>query len=537
MSDKPTYEELKRRVQELARALKEQKGGDDAPSGQEQFISMLVDYSSDILVFIDRDGVQRFISSSAEKITGYTVEELQGPFADIIHPEDLPHVQAGFDKVLEHPEAVVTVHYRHKHKDGGYRHFETVGRNFLDDPLVRGIVANVRDITDRVSSEENQKALERQLQIAQKMEAVGTLAGGIAHDFNNLLAGIQGRADLMLMDKEADHADVIHLKEIEAYIRNASELTGQLLAIAKGGKYEAKPTDLNELIREASRMFSRTRKEITIHETYGAGLWPVEVDRGQIDQVLLNLYVNAWHAMGEGGDLYVETKNVVVDEDWTPHPELEPGRYVTFSVRDTGTGMDDAIMEKIFDPFFTTKEMGRGTGLGLASAYGIIRNHDGFIHVESRKDHGSRFTVYLPASQREVVEETQSSGALLTGSETILFVDDEDMLSQVAEDLLGRLGYRVLIARTGKEAIEIYQKNKDRIHLVLLDMIMPGMSGGETYDRLKAIDPDVKTLLCSGYSMDGQACAILERGCDGFIQKPFKTRELSRKLREILDQE
>lgn len=261
------------------------------------------------------------------------------------------------------------------------------------------------------------------------------------------------------------------------------------------------------------------------------------MDRGQIDQVLLNLYVNAWHAMDEGGDLYVKTKNVVVDADSTPHPDLKPGRYVTFSVRDTGTGMDDAILEKIFDPFFTTKEMGRGTGLGLASAYGIIRNHGGIIHVKSRKDHGSRFTVYLPASEREAVEEKQSGGTLLKGSETLLFVDDEEMLSGVAEDLLGGLGYRVLIARSGKEAVEIYQKHKERIHLVLLDMIMPGMSGGEAYDRLKSIDPHVKTLLSSGYSMDGQARAILERGCDGFIQKLFKTRELSRKLREILDQE
>jgi CheY-like chemotaxis protein len=197
--------------------------------------------------------------------------------------------------------------------------------------------------------------------------------------------------------------------------------------------------------------------------------------------------------------------------------------------------MDKATREKIFEPFFTTKEMGRGTGLGLASAYGIIKNHGGFINVYSEKGHGTTFNIYLPASEKEIIEEKKPAGDTLRGSETVLFVDDEDMIIEIAEEIFEQLGYKVLTARSGKEAIEIYEKNKEQIDIVLLDMIMPDMSGSDTYDKMKKIDPDIKVLLSSGYSINGQATEIMDRGCNGFIQKPFKMKELSQKLREILD--
>jgi CheY-like chemotaxis protein len=240
--------------------------------------------------------------------------------------------------------------------------------------------------------------------------------------------------------------------------------------------------------------------------------------------------------MPAGGDLYLETDNVALDENYVKPFSVEPGRYVKISVTDTGTGMDKATREKIFEPFFTTKEMGRGTGLGLASAYGIIKNHGGFINVYSEKGHGTTFNIYLPASEKEVVEENKSVGDTLRGSETVLFVDDEDMIIEVAGELFEQLGYKVLTAGSGREAIETYEKNKEKIDIVLLDMIMPDMSGGETYDKLKEINPDIKVLLASGYSMIGTATEIMGRGCSGFIQKPFKMKELSQKLREILDE-
>jgi len=338
------------------------------------------------------------------------------------------------------------------------------------------------------------------------------------------------------MDKDLSHPDLEHLGEIENYVESAADLTRQLLGFARGGKYEVRSTDLNELIKKENRMFARTKKEISIHGEYQEDLWSAEVDRGQIDQVLLNLYVNAWQAMPAGGDLYLKTENVTLDEDYVKPFFIEPGRYAKISVADTGVGMDKATRERIFEPFFTTKEIGRGTGLGLASSYGIIKNHGGFIDVYSEKGHGTTFNIYLPASKKETIEERKAVGDVsLRGSETVLFVDDEDMITEVAEELLQQLGYKVLIAGGGKEAMEIYEKNKERIDLVILDMIMPNMGGGDIYDRLKDINPKVKVLLSSGYSVDGRATEILDRGCNGFIQKPFKTKALSQKLREILD--
>jgi len=385
-----------------------------------------------------------------------------------------------------------------------------------------------RDTTDL-------KKLETQLRQAQKMEAMGTLAGGIAHDFNNVLMGIQGRTSLMLMNKDSSHPDFGYLSGIEDNVESAADLTRQLLGFARGGKYEVRPTDINELIKKQSRMFGRTKKEITIHGEYEKNPWSVAVDRGQIEQVLLNLYINAWQAMPAGGDIYLETENVTLDEDYVKPFSIEPGRYVKISVTDTGVGMDKETQERIFEPFFTTKEMGRGTGLGLASAYGIIKNHGGFINVHSEKGEGATFNIYLPASEKEIVEEKKPAGDTLRGSETVLFVDDEDMIIEIAEELFEQLGYKVLTARSGKEAIEIYKENKEQIDIVILDMVMPDMSGHDAYDRMKDINPKIKVLLSSGYSIKGRATEILDRGCNGFIQKPFKMKELSQKLREILD--
>jgi PAS domain S-box-containing protein len=396
-------------------------------------------------------------------------------------------------------------------------------------------VLNARLQRDREA--DKGKKLQAQLQQSQRMEALGTLGGGIAHDFNNLLMGIQGRTSLMLMDVDSSHPHFEHLKGIEDYVKSAADLTKQLLGFARGGKYEVKPIDMNDMIKTSSRMFGRTKKEIKIHGKYQKDVWTVEADRGQIEQVLVNLYVNAWQAMPAGGELYLQTENVGLDEDYIKPFEIEPGRYVKISVTDTGLGMDEATRQKVFDPFFTTKKMGRGTGLGLASTYGIIKNHGGIINVYSEKGQGTTFNIYLPASKNEVLEEKKLPKHVLRGSETVLLVDDEDMIIEIGTQLLQKLGYKVLRAGSGKEAIEIYKNNKDKIDMVIVDMIMPEMSGGDTFDRLKEMSSGVKVLLSSGYSINGQATEILARGCDGFIQKPFNMEQLSRKLREVFDKD
>jgi two-component system cell cycle sensor histidine kinase/response regulator CckA len=386
----------------------------------------------------------------------------------------------------------------------------------------------VRDITE-------QKQLEFSLQQAKKMEAIGTLAGGIAHDFNNLLMGIQGRNSLMLLEIDPSHPHVDHLKGIEEYVQRATDLTRQLLGVARGGKYEVKPTDINQILRRSSEMFGRTRKEIHLHTTYQEDVWTVEVDRAQVEQVLLNLYVNAWQAMPQGGSLYLQTQNVVLNRAFSKPYGLSPGHYVSIAVTDTGCGMAEAVRQRVFDPFFTTKEMGRGTGLGLASAYGIVRNHGGIITVDSAEGRGTTFTLYLPATDRAVAVESRTSPQIRKGTETILLVDDEKMILDVGRQMLEKVGYRVLTSQSGEEALDVYAHFRQRIDLVILDMIMPDLSGGETFNRLKGIDPEVKVLLSSGYSMEGQAKVILASGCRGFIQKPFTIHSLSQKIRGILD--
>jgi PAS domain S-box-containing protein len=385
------------------------------------------------------------------------------------------------------------------------------------------------DITDK-------KRLEAQFQQAQRMEAIGTLAGGIAHNFNNLLMVIQGRTSLMLLDKDSSHPDFKHLRSIEKYVDDAADLTKKLLGFARGGKYEVKTADLNDLVKKSSKMFGQTKKEIKIHTKYRKDIWSVEIDQSQIEQVLMNFYVNAWQAMPGGGDLYVQTENVHLSQEYTKAYQLEPGKYVRISVADTGVGMDKETRNKIFDPFFTTKEMGRGTGLGLASAYGIVKSHNGFINVYSEKGKGTTFNIYLPASEKGAMKEKDLPEEVLKGEETVLLVDDEEMIIDVGRQLLERLGYNVLSAGNGKQAIEIYKENKGSIQIVILDMIMPDMGGGETFDRLKEINPKIKVLLSSGYSINGQATEILNRGCNGFIQKPFNIKDLSHKVRGILDQ-
>ncbi|MDL1960820.1 MAG: response regulator [Deltaproteobacteria bacterium] len=380
-----------------------------------------------------------------------------------------------------------------------------------------------------------QKQIEAQLQQAQKMEAIGTLAGGIAHDFNNLLMGIQGRASLMLSDSYITQPYYRGLKDIEKLTQRGARLTRQLLAYAKKGRYEVKPINLNRLIEETSETFGRTKKEITIHLDLAEDLYIIEADQGQIEQVLLNLCVNASHAMPGGGDIFLKTMNLT-HEDMKPNKlyNPSPGKYVLLSVTDTGIGMDEKTMKRIFDPFFTTRGMGRGTGLGLASVYGIVKGHNGYIDVDSRKGQGTIFRLYLPATEKKVPKDVKTGKQALKRTEKILLVDDEEMICEVGQELLESIGCHVLTAGDGKKAIGIYEKNYDTVDMVILDMIMPNMSGGEVYDRLKRINPDIKVLLLSGYSIDSQAHEILARGCNGFIQKPFRIEELSEKIGEIL---
>ena len=469
------------------------------------------------------------------KYTGYTREELLNIDPRVLLTEDNKH---GFKRFVEDAYAgkpiPAPVEYKVKGKNGREIWVVITNRFFYENGVPVRAMSVAHDVTDLRKVEEEKKLLEAQLHQAQKMEALGTLAGGIAHDFNNLLMGIQGNTSLLRLNCPDDAAHQDKLKSIQSYVQRAVDLTRQLLGLAKAGKYEVKPADINELIQAALGIFERTTKEVVIHKKFADDVRAVEVDKSQMEMVFLNLFVNAWHAMPGGGDLFIETRNTVLSQSDAPKYGAGAGDYVQISVTDTGIGMDASIRKRIFDPFFTTKDKDRGTGLGLASAYGVIKNHDGVITVKSEPGNGATFDVFLPATGKIPQKEKEMSEALHGGNETILFVDDEPMILEVGGEMLSELGYRVLAANGGQEALDIFASDHDRIDLVILDMIMPKLGGGETYDRLKAIDPDVRVILSSGYSIDGEASEILRKGCNGFIQKPFGLGQLSAKIREVV---
>lgn len=470
-----------------------------------------------------------YVNPAAVSLSGIPEECLLGEMLEDLF---VPRERSTIQKLLD-----ASVHSRTPiHRAGPYsiNHRKTLLNSFpLPAPTEKWVVI-LCDVTEIME-------LEAQLISAQRMEAVGTLAAGIAHDFNNLLMNVQGNVSLMLWPLSEDHPHYERLRKIEAQVRNGSRLTSQLLGYARKGRYDVRPLDLNQLVRDSADTLVKTRKQITFRAELEAELPAVDADQSQMQQLLLNLFVNAADAMLQGGELFVRTRKATPAE--VSRPAFEPGAecYVTLSVHDTGCGMDLDTLERIFEPFFTTKAPGQGTGLGLASVYGIVKGHNGHIEVRSEPGRGSVFTVHLPAGgdrnesletggQAPYEEESTSSG----GRECILLIDDEERIRDVGRDLLEALDYRVLAAESGSEAMEVFTRHHASIDLVLLDMIMPGMSGGELFDKLKAVDPDVRVLLASGYSLDGEAGEIVQRGCSGFIQKPFRLHELSTKIREIL---
>jgi len=494
---------------------------------EERFRS-ISENSPDIIYALTREGTFSYVNPAWERIMGYSASETLGrPFGDFLKEEDRPLFQSLFEGVWEEKKIITDRPGTFFTKDGRERIFSASGGPSFDaEGQVSSLIGILRDITE-------QTILENRLRQAKKMEAIGTLAGGIAHDFNNLLMGIQGYTSLMLLKIDESHPFYEKLMGINQQVQSGVDLTRQLLGFARSGKYEVLPVDLNAILHRSSEMFGRTRKEVRIVRRLQEDLWTVEADKGQIEQAFLNLFVNAWQAMPHGGTLTLETQNIVLTEPGAYH--LPPGRYVKVTVQDTGFGMDEEILERIFEPFFTTKEMGRGTGLGLAMVYGIVKNHGGSIFAQSEKGKGSTFTLYLPASDKSVPPEEKPVPKAVRGHETILLIDDEEVVLTVTQQLLENLGYRVIPARNGQEALDRYREKRSEISLVILDMIMPDMKGSEIFEHLKKIDPAVKVLLSSGYSIDGWAGQLLEQGCKAFIQKPFSVSELSQKVREVLD--
>ena len=402
-----------------------------------------------------------------------------------------------------------------------------------------GVLGIARDITERRKAEEEEARLKCQLQQAQKMEAVGRLAGGVAHDFNNMLNVISGYGELAL--EETDPSQQIHaeLQEIINAAHRSADIARQLLAFARKQPISPKVLDINKSVEGAIRMLQRLiGEDIDIAWLPGDAVWSVKIDPGQIDQILVNLCVNARDAIPDVGKITIETGNVLFDRDYcTQHFGFIPGEYILLAVSDNGFGMDSQTLDNIFDPFFTTKEAGRGTGLGLAMVYGIVNQNNGFINVYSEPDHGTTFKIYLPRHQgkEDLLPERGKGRQGERGSETILLVEDERSILKMTTIMLESLGYRVLPANTPREAIQLAETYDGEIHLLVTDVVMPEMNGRVLGERILSVYPDLEHLFMSGYTANVIAHhGVLDEGVN-FLQKPFSKKELGAKVRQTLD--
>lgn len=483
------------------------------------------DTSMDLLCIADTDGRFLRINRQWEKTLGYQIDEIMAHrFFDFIHPDD----QEGTRKViaeLSEQKPVMDFVNRYKHKDGSYRLIE-----WRSIPVGRIVYAAARDVTDR-------RQMEERLQQSEKLNAIGQLAGGVAHDFNNQLGVMMGYADMLARGLEpGDFKN--YARDILSAAQRGADLTKQLLDFARKGSVMTIPVDMRQIIAEVVNMVTRSfDKRIRIKQYLGAEQSVVLGDPSQLQNALLNLALNARDAMPQGGELMIETSDATLDDEYCRNCTLDivPGQYVCVNVTDTGCGMSSEVRKHLFEPFFTTKKPGKGTGLGLAGVYATVKNHHGAIAVESEVNQGSKFKLYLPVTD-EVPEPSApvKTTAPVRGAARILFVDDEDLLRTMAAVMLRSLGYDVVTQPNGREAVEYYRNNWRDIDLVILDMIMPEMGGHEAFLAMREVNPKVKALLSSGYSMDGEAQSILDDGVTGFVGKPYRQTGLSMKVAEAL---
>ncbi len=538
------------RTQKLAQAntslqeeIRDRQQTETALRQSEEMYRNILDNIQEGYFELNLAGDLTFFNQALEGITGYSRQELTGlNNRAYTTPETSRNMYRVFNQLYRTGQPVQIMNHEVIRKDGEKRILELSANRVTDIAGVPvGFRGLARDVTERIVAENERLKLEMQLQTAQKMEAIATLAGGIAHNFNNLMMGMQGMASLAMMELTAEHPAYKRLESIGDMVESGAKLTRDLLGFARGGQSSVQSADLNQLIDKSLSLFERTCMDVQIIRNFSADLPAVEVDRGQIEQVLLNLFVNAWHAMLEN-DSSVRLLTVSTagpgDTDAASILNASPGRqYVSFSVTDTGCGMDPETQARIFDPFFTTKSQDmRGTGLGLASVFGIVKGHSGHIEVNSNPGEGTTFTIFLPVSETAPLAETVlPRRTLVRGQGHILLVDDEDIVREVNQQILEAMGYTVMVADSGRQAVEIYRQHHDLIQAVILDMIMPDMNGRDTFGALKRIQPDVRVILASGYSRDEQVGRILAEGCKAFIQKPFRIEELSEILNEVLE--
>jgi len=525
--DKKLGELMRHIGTQLGRAVERQRDR-EALEKSEAYFRRLTENSLDVITILDASGTILYESPSIQQVFGHLPDDYRGRrLFEFVHPEDVESLKAAFANTVDDPGDMQRLNFRFRRKDGEWRHVEGIGKNLLNDPVVAAIVFNSRDITER-------RKLEEQFLQSQKVQAIGQLAGGVAHDFNNILTAIIGHSELML--QRIPPADTLHSNadEIQKAAHRAAGLTRQLLAFSRKQVLQPKVIDLNAVIAEMNKMLQRLLGEnIKLVTKVERQLGRVKADRSQMEQVLLNLSVNARDAMPKGGTLTIQTENVGLGTN----SDAGSGQYVLVSVRDTGVGMSREVQARIFEPFFTTKELGKGTGLGLATCHGIIKQSGGHIGVFSELGKGTTFKVLLPRVNEPldpIVAKPQETARSSGGHERVLLVEDEAMLRELAVTVLKNLGYEVLTAENGVHALEVVKGlNGAPLDLLITDVVMPEMGGRELAEKLQTLYPRTQTLFCSGYTEDSVISAAEATG--RFLQKPYTMATLGQKVRQILD--
>ena len=517
--------------------ITERKRTETALLKSEEKYRELVENINDVIYVTDAEGKLVYISPVIESVTGYTHSEILGQnFSLFIYHEDMPLL---IERFQELPSGVIRpTEYRIVTKSGQIKWVRTSSKPVYNESIFTGIRGILTDITESKKIEEDKKKLHGQLQQAQKMEAIGTLAGGIAHDFNNILSAVIGYAELGLNDAEKESSVYRNLHEVLRAAGRAKNLVTQILAFSRQAEQERKPVQVEPIVKEVLK-FLRASLPTTIEirqNIQSDSL--IMADPTQIHQILMNLCTNAGHAMRKkGGLLEVKLADIEVEADFAvDYLDLKPGAYLALEVSDNGHGIPGNVMDRIFDPFFTTKEKGEGTGMGLSVVHGIVGSFGGKISVSSEPGQGATFRIYLPVVSKRQETSVETEEILPTGSERILFVDDEPALVNIGKQSLESLGYRVTVRTSSREALELFKAEPHRFDLVITDMTMPNMTGDDLARELIRINPQIPVILCTGYSAQIDQELAMGIGIRAFVSKPMLRREIGETIRKVLDE-